>query len=482
MKILLTGANGYIGRRLLPALLEKGHEVICLVRDPRRFSLAEGLKEKVTIRQADLLNVESLKNLPLDLDAAFYLVHSMGSGKRDFYSAEAESARNFTAYLNRTSCGQLVYVSGISNDAKLSKHLKSRKNVEDVLGEGTCPVTVLRAAIIIGSGSASFEIIRDLVEKLPVMIAPRWLNSRCQPIGIRDVIYYLTHVLEAPVTKGKTYDIGGPDILTYKVMLLRLAKLRGLKRHIITVPVLTPRLSSYWLMLVTSTTFALARNLAESLKNDVLVSDDAINKVLPHKCMSYESALNMAFTNIEQNTVISSWTDALVSGSINLNYMDLVQIPENGVLMDKRKVKFDRSPEEVMANVWAIGGDRGWYQSNLLWRMRGRIDKLIGGVGLSRPRRSSIDLRSGDALDFWRVLVADKPNKRLLLFAEMKVPGDAWLQFQIITEDGANYLEQLAAFRPRGLVGRLYWYAMLPFHGIIFKGMINNLIRYGQIY
>ncbi|SFP75224.1 SDR family oxidoreductase [Hymenobacter arizonensis] len=487
MKILLTGATGYIGQRLLPLLAAAGHEVVCLVRDPRRFSLPdtlpEALHERVQVARGDLLRPATLAHLPTDLDAAYYLVHSMSGHSENFFNLEQQSAHNFVQYLNTTSAQQIIYLSGIANDRGLSVHLRSRRAVESVLGKATtAQLTVLRASIIIGSGSASFEIIRDLVEKLPVMVTPKWLNSRCQPIGIRDIMFYLTSVLDKPECFGKAFDVGGPDVLTYREMLLGLAAERGYKRWIVTVPVLTPRLSSWWLYLVTSTTFSLAQSLVESLKNDT-VCDPAksIEAVIPHECMSYRAALALAFQRIEQNEVVSSWSDALSSGTMRQNYMDAIQIPKNGMFFDRQLLPFRRPVPEVLDNIWRIGGDRGWYKTDWLWRLRGLMDKAVGGVGLRRGRRSPSHLRAGDPLDFWRVLVADKASQRLLLYAEMKLPGEAWLQFRIIDQaDGSHAVEQLAAYRPRGLAGRLYWYAVLPFHGIIFKGMVKNLVQYGD--
>jgi uncharacterized protein YbjT (DUF2867 family) len=480
MKILLTGANGYIGKRLLPVLVEAQHEVVCLVRDPRRFSLPDSLQGRVTVAQGDLLKPDTLQHLPTDLDAAYYLVHSMGAGKGGFEEAEQQAATHFVQYLNTTSARQIVYLSGISNDSHLSEHLASRRKVEDVLAQAKAALTVLRAAIIIGSGSASFEIIRDLVEKLPVMVTPRWLNSRCQPIAIRDVVFYLTAVLDRADCFGQRFEIGGPDVLTYKQMLLGLAKVRHLKRRIFTLPVLTPRLSSYWLYFVTSTNYGLARSLVESLRNDAVVKDHSIEKIIPHTCLPYESALQLAFTKIEQNLVVSSWKDALVSGSMQLDFMDFVQIPEHGVLTDRQYMRFDRPPEEVFQNILHIGGERGWYKTDFLWEIRGLLDKMVGGVGLQRGRRHASDLQAGDTIDFWRVLAVDQKTERLLLYAEMKLPGEAWLQFRICREPDGNYLEQLATFRPDGLAGRLYWYSVLPFHFIIFRGMAHNIINYHE--
>ncbi|OGX89426.1 epimerase [Hymenobacter lapidarius] len=487
MKILLTGATGYIGQRLLP-LLAADHDVVCLVRDPRRFSLPdsvpEALRARVQVAKGDLLRPATLKHLPTDIDAAYYLVHSMSGHGENFFTLEQQSAHNFTQYLNTTPARQVIYLSGIANDEGLSVHLRSRRAVENVLGQATTArLTVLRASIIIGSGSASFEIIRDLVEKLPVMVTPKWLNSRCQPIGIRDIMYYLMSVLNNPDCLGKAFDVGGPDVLTYRQMLLGLAAERGYKRWIVTVPVLTPRLSSWWLYLVTSTTFSLAQSLVESLKNDT-VCDPAksINGVIPHECMGYRAALALAFQRIEQNEVVSSWSDALSSGTMRQNYMDAIQIPKNGMFFDRQLMAFQRPAAEVLDNIWRIGGDRGWYKTDWLWRLRGLLDKAVGGVGLRRGRRSPSRLRAGDPLDFWRVLVADKASQRLLLYAEMKLPGEAWLQFRIVDQpDGGHAVEQLAAYRPRGLAGRLYWYAVLPFHGIIFKGMVKNLIQYEAV-
>ena len=489
MKILLTGATGYIGQRLLPVLAGAGHELYCLVRDARRFALPDTLPEarraQVRVVEGDLLQPDTLTDLPLDLDAAYYLVHSMSShGSEDFYRLEQASAQHFTTYIDRTTARQVIYLSGIANDHDLSVHLRSRSAVEQVLAQAhTARLTVLRASIIIGSGSASFEIIRDIVEKLPVMVTPRWLNSRCQPLGIRDVIFYLTAVLDNPACLGESFDLGGPDVLTYKQMLLGLAEVRGYRRWIVTIPVLTPRLSSWWLYLVTSTTFSLAQSLVESLKNDT-IADPArsIARVVPHVCMGYREALALAFRRIEQNEVVSSWSDAMSSGTLRSDYMNAIQIPKNGMFFDRQRRVFTRPVAEVLDNVWRIGGERGWYKTDWLWRIRGIMDKLVGGVGLRRGRRSPNHLRAGDPLDFWRVLVADRTTKRLLLYAEMKLPGEAWLQFRIVDNpDGSHALEQLAAYRPHGLLGRLYWYSVLPFHGIIFKGMVQNLIEYPSV-
>lgn len=480
--ILLTGANGYIGRRLLPVLVLQGHNVICLVRDKRRIKLEEDLKEKVSFLEADLMDKKSLLNLPVAIDVTYYLVHSMGSSKGDFMDMEQMAAENLVESLSKTDVKQIIYLSGIVNDdhEKLSKHLVSRKNVERVLGSRGIPLTVLRAAIIIGSGSASFEIIRDLVEKLPVMVAPKWLQTRCQPIAIRNVIQYLEGVLLLEKSYDKTFDIGGPDVLSYKQMLLRFAAIRGLKRYILSVPVLSPKISSYWLYFVTSTSFSLSKSLVESMVNEVTVQNNGIREILDINLCTYDEAVKLAFNKISQNEVVSSWKDALVSSKMNTRLLEYVQIPNYGCFTDQRIKPFNKPVDEVLDNIWSIGGDRGWYYWGPLWKMRGFIDKLVGGVGLRRGRRSQKFLEAGDALDFWRVLVADLEEKRLLLYAEMKLPGEAWLEFKIINEAGENKLIQTAKFRPKGLWGRLYWYAVFPFHAFIFDGMAERIIHYKE--
>jgi uncharacterized protein YbjT (DUF2867 family) len=483
MKILLTGSTGYIGRRLLPVLLTQGHQVICLVRDKRRFDTEDFTAEhqkQLHIIEADLNKPESLKDLPKEIDLAYYLVHSMSTSE-DFLALEQKSAESFLAYINQTTAKQIIYLSGIVNDPSLSRHLSSRKNVEDILAQSTAKLTVLRAAIIIGSGSASFEIIRDLVEKLPVMIAPKWLKSRCQPIGIRNVIEYLIGVMLKEETYNQSFDIGGPDILTYKEMLMGYARVRGLKRWIIPVPVLTPKLSSHWLYFVTSTSFTLAKSLVSSLKNEVICSDKRIQTIVPIKLLNYEETIQLTLERIQQRIVVSSWKDAVPTNAIDQNFLNYVEVPTFGCLSDQRTITFTRPKEEIIDNIWCIGGDRGWYYGNWMWGIRGFIDKLFGGVGLRRGRRNATDLKAGDALDFWRVLLADKKNGRLLLYAEMKLPGEAWLEFKIQENGNEKTLIQTATFRPLGLWGRIYWYAVLPFHGLIFPGMIRNIVKHGLL-
>lgn len=472
MKILLTGANGYIGMRLLPSLLEKGYEVICCVRDKNRIPLDIETQKKVTLCEVDFLNEPSKEIFPKDIDVAFYLIHSMSVSTKDFDELEAKAAHNFNQYMATTKVKQVVYLSGIVNDEKLSKHLSSRKKVEDILYQGNYNLTVLRAGIVVGSGSSSFEIIRDLCEKLPVMVAPQWLKTRIQPIAIRDVIHYLSGVILNEKCYNQSFDIGGPNILTYKQMLLLYAKVRKLKLWIISVPVMSPRLSSYWLYFVTSTTYKLAVNLVDSMKMEVVAKDNKLQELLKIKPITYTEAIEKAFLKIEQNMVISSWKDSLVAGRFS-NLKAYIQVPKYGCLKDEKKLKVTH-PEKVLEKIWSIGGTKGWYYGNWLWKIRGFMDQMVGGVGLRRGRTNIDKIFAGDALDFWRVLYADKEEKRLLLFAEMKLPGEAWLEFKI---DEDNILYQTATFRPRGLFGRLYWYSVLPFHYFIFGGMIRNIAK-----
>ena len=473
MKILLTGANGYIGMRLLPQLLSAGHEVICAVRDADRLSIDTETRARVSVVEIDFLKEVPLHKIPKDIAAAYFLIHSMSSSTKDFDEMEATTAKNFNIALKETAVKQVIYLSGIVNEENLSKHLRSRKNVEDILYEGPFSLTVLRAGIIVGSGSSSFEIIRDLCEKLPFMITPKWVLTRTQPIAIRDVIHFLTAVLGNEKTYDDSFDIAGPDVLTYKEMLHQYAQERGFKNWIVTVPVMTPKLSSYWLYFVTSTSYKLALNLVDSMKVEVIAKDRRLEELLHLKPHTYREAIDMAFKKIEQNLVVSSWKDSMVSGRFNKNLEKYIQVPKYGVLCDVQKMSV-HDADQVLKRIWSIGGANGWYYGNWLWKIRGFLDKLIGGVGLRRGRTHPDKLFPGDALDFWRVLLADKKGKRLLLFAEMKLPGEAWLEFKI---DRDNVLHQTATFRPRGLKGRLYWYTIVPLHYFIFGGMIRNIVK-----
>jgi len=471
VKILLTGATGYIAKRLLPVLLEKGHEVVCCVRDTNRFDASRYHSNRLSVVEVDFLKPDELSAIPEEIDVAFYLIHSMATRRGSFEELEAISAGNFKKRLERTQVRQVIYLSGIVNEKELSKHLSSRKNVEDILAYERYALTTLKAGIIVGSGSASFEIIRDLVEKLPVMVAPRWLLTKCQPISIRNVVEYLCGVMLMPETFNESFDIGGPDVLTYKEMLLRFAHIRGLRRHIRILPIMTPKLSSYWLYFVTSISYSLASHLVNSMKVEVVCKDNTLEDMLGISPISYDKSIELAFDKIEQHQVLSSWKDALTSQDLEKGLSHFIEVPFYGCYKDikKRKVKDN---DMAIEKIWSIGGENGWYYADLLWNIRGFMDRLVGGVGIRRGRTSQGEIAAGDALDFWRVIYANKQEKRLLLFAEMKLPGEAWLEFKI---DRDNFLVQTATFRPMGIWGRMYWFAMLPFHGLIFTGMIRNI-------
>lgn len=473
MKILLTGATGYIGKRLIPLLLNDGHYIVCPVRDKKRAENYYKEQGNIELIEADFLDANSLQAIPKDIDAAYYLIHSMSNSAKEFHILEEKCAYNFKRFAKETSIKQVIYLSGITNDTKLSKHLLSRKNVEETLASTKYALTTFKAGIIVGSGSSSFEIIRDLVEKLPAMIAPKWLNTKTQPLSIRDVLQFLFKALGNKELYNTSYDIFGPEVLTYKEMLLQFAEVRKLKRWILTVPVMTPKLSSYWLYFVTSTSYKLATSLVNSMGVEVIGKPSNINTILGVQPMTYKEAVELAFKKIQQNSIISSWKDSYISSGKLKNYVgEFINVPKFGCFRDykKRKVK-DR--KKTLNKIWAIGGETGWYYGTFLWKMRGFLDQFFGGAGLRRGRRHPTELNAGDALDFWRVIYADKEKGKLLLYAEMILPGEAWLEFKI----EENILYQTATFRPVGLLGRLYWYAVVPFHWFIFNGMISKIAK-----
>lgn len=478
MRILLTGATGYIGKRLLPVLLRQGHEVICCVRNRQSFEVEP--EWDVQVFEVDFLYEVDTGSAPLDFDVAFFLIHSMSASIKNFESLEETAARNFRDYVEQSSARQIIYLTGmVSEEQKLSRHLESRFNVERILGDSNVPLTALRAGIIVGSGSASFEIMRDLVEKLPVMVAPRWVNTKCEPIAIRDVIQFLTGVMSREDCYNQDFDIGCGEVLTYEDMLRQYAEVRGLRRFIVVVPVMTPRLSSYWLYFVTSTTYELAVNLVDSMKIDVVSRDNRLTRMLGIEPITYRRAVELAFDCIEQNMVVSSWKDSLVSSSKLGSLKNYIKVPQYGCFQDRQSVPIrHNTPEQVWENIFSIGGDRGWYYADPLWRLRGFIDKIFGGIGLRRGRTHPDKINAGDALDFWRVLVADPEKRRLLLYAEMRLPGEAWLELSLRRAENETWLIQTATFRPFGLLGRIYWYSMFPFHYFIFRGMIHNIERY----
>lgn len=478
MKIMLTGANGYIGMRLLPVLVEGGHEVTCVVRDKNRFKPSADLLEKVQVIEFDFLHPENAVQHfnKKQFDAAYYLIHSLGDTSTTLKEYELRAAGCFVLVATLTQVKHIIYLSGISNQNNLSRHLMARKVVKDVLMRSEIAYTIFEAGIIVGSGSISFEIIRDLTEKIPVMIVPLWLNSKCQPIAIRNVINYLYGCLLNEKTFFKCFEIGGPDILSYKQMLLTFASVRGYKRYIYTLPVLFPGLSAHWIALTTSANFIIAKQLVQSMKKDVVCKENSIRDIIPQDLISYKGAIKLAFERIEQNMVVSSWTDSASSSLSQLDVNQHIEVPVNGCYKDRKwvEIKMDKV-EEVATRFFGIGGEHGWYYADRLWRMRGVLDKLMGGVGLSRGRRSKVDIEPGDTIDFWRVMLADKKNHRLLLYAEMKLPGEAWLEFAIVQNENRSILKQTATFRPKGIMGRNYWYAMLPFHFFIFRNMIRNI-------
>ena len=471
MKILVTGATGYIGKRLIPLLLNDGHTIVCPVRDKKRAENYFKDEKNIELIEADFLKSSSLSAIPKDIDAAYYLIHSMSNSAKEFHVLEEKCAFNFKRFAKKTTIKQVIYLSGITNDTKLSKHLLSRKNVENTLTSKKYALTTFKAGIIVGSGSASFEIIRDIVEKLPAMIAPKWLNTKTQPLSIRDVLDFLYKSLGKEMLYNTSHDIFGPEVLTYKQMLLQFAEVRKLKRYILTVPVMTPKLSSYWLYFVTSTSYKLATSLVNSMGVEVIGNKSNINQLLDIKPMSYKEAVKLAFKKIEQNSIISSWKDSYVSsGKLKKYIHEFINVPEYGCFKDYKK-RIVKNKETALNRIWAIGGKTGWYYGTFLWKIRGFIDQIYGGAGLRRGRRHPTELNVGDALDFWRVIYADKEKGKLLLYAEMILPGEAWLEFKI----EKNIIYQTATFRPHGLAGRLYWYSVMPFHWFVFNGMINNI-------
>lgn len=476
--ILVTGATGYIGGRLIPELLKKGWRVRASSRSIEKLkSRPWAAHPSVELMPMDVFSRESLERACAGCGAAFYLVHSMLPGQKDFQTADREAAENMKAAAEGAGLERLIYLGGLGEDSPdLSKHLKSRAEVGKILRSGRVPVTILRAAMIIGSGSASFEILRYLVERLPLMITPKWLKTLSQPVAIRNVLEYLSGCLERPETAGKIYDIGGPDILTYHDLMRIYAEEAGLpKRLVIPVPVLTPRLSSYWIHIVTPVPASIARPLAEGLKNPVLCRESEIRSIIPQELLSCRDAIRLALERLKHDAVPSRWTDAGKMPPVEALYEGDPRWAGGTLFEDRRSCQVKASPAEVWNVVSRIGGDNGWYYADWLWVFRGVLDRLAGGVGLRRGRRHSSQIFPGDALDFWRAAQVSE-GKRLLLTAEMKLPGKASLEFKIIpAENGQCVLEQTARFWPRGLLGILYWYLVSPLHTLIFSGMMNSI-------
>ncbi len=477
--ILVTGATGYIGGRLAPLLLNEGHPVRCLVRDPRRLS-GRDWADRADLVTGDVLDRDSLRPALEGCGAAYYLIHSMAAGEQGFVDRDRVAAENFAAAAAEAGVERIVYLGGLGrrseHDGNVSTHLSSRHEVGDILRQGSVPVTELRAAMIIGSGSASFEIMRALVHRLPVMICPRWVMTRSQPIAVRDVLAYLVNCLEAPATVGGRFDIGSPDILTYKEMMERFARIIGLKRTMLVVPVLTPRLSAYWINLVTPVPGGIAFPLVEGLKAEMVCEENRIRELMPIELTGFDLAVRRALDHVGRHDVETRWTNASPPGqspAARPTTLDEGRYP----LSDVRRVVADAPAEVLFDRVRRVGGDVGWYYGTWLWRIRGAMDRILGGVGLRRGRRDPVRVRIGDALDFWRVEDV-VPGRRLLLRAEMKVPGEALLEFQVRPlDDGRSELIQTAYFRPVPFWGHGYWYGVYPIHAAVFRGMARGIVR-----
>ena len=468
MRILVVGASGYIGGRLVTLLRDRGHDLVLMSRDAR--PLAARFPDTQVVA-ADLLEPSTLPPALQGVEVAYYLAHSMAGGERGFAERDRQAARSFAQAAARAGVSRIVYLGGLGDDAaNLSHHLASRHETGAELAAHGVPVTEFRAAVIIGSGSASFEILRHLTERLPIMITPRWVGTRCQPIGIRDVLDYLAGALDHPEVPG-IVEIGGPDILSYGDMMRAYARLRGLRRLMIPVPVLTPRLSSYWVNLVSPVPAGIARPLIEGLRNEVVVRVPGPASAFDVHPLPYVEALQRAIDRTDRHDVESTWFDALAApDKASLSSVS----SREGMIVERRQRAVAGSPEQVFAEVERVGGDAGWPYANLLWRVRGLVDRLVGGVGMRLGRRDPDRLRVGDALDFWRVEEVRRPNL-LRLRAEMKVPGRAWLQYEVVETSAGSRLVQTAFFEPKGLPGLAYWYALYPVHGLIFRGMVRVL-------
>ncbi len=473
MHALVTGATGYVGGRLVPRLLAEGHRVRCMVRDPARLG-GRPWMAGVEIVRGDVLDEPTLAASMDGVDVAYYLIHSLGSGA-DFHARDARAARAFGAAARAAGVKRIVYLGGLGDpSSELSEHLRSRQQTGDVLREAGVPVTEFRAAVIVGAGSLSFEMIRYLTERVPIMICPSWVYTRIQPIAIRNVLDYLVAALDVPASTGQVIEIGGADVITYGAMMTRYAKVRGLRRILVPVPVLSPRLSSYWVHLVTPLPAAIARPLIDGLRNEVVVRDPGARALFPAiSPMNYDDAVVLALDRLNAGAVETAWTDALASSQRDVP--PVVLTTREGLVIEHRQLVVEAEPAAVFAAFTTLGGATGWLYMNWAWQLRGLLDRLAGGVGMRRGRRHPRDVRVGDALDFWRV-EAVEPGTLLRLRAEMKVPGRAWLEFQARPQaPGRTLLSQTAFFAPYGLLGLIYWYALYPMHQVIFSGMIRRL-------
>lgn len=474
---LVFGATGYLGGRLVPRLLAAGYRVRVLARTPARVA-AFSWGGDVEVVEGDATDATAVERAVADVDVLFYLVHSMSVGK-GFEVADRRAARTVAAAAAAASVSRIVYLGGLHpDDAPLSPHLRSRVEVGEVLLASGVPTLVLQAGVVIGSGSASFEMVRHLTDVLPYMPAPRWVRNRIQPIAVRDVLHYLLGAARVPADVNRAVDIGGPDVLRYGQMMNGYAVEAGLhQRAIAALPVLTPRLASHWVNLVTPIPRATARPLVESLQNECIMKNHDVDALIPPPedgLTPYRRAVALALGRVESDAVETSWQDAEVSGVPSDPLPSDPDWAGRTVFVDARSVVTAASPERVWEVIAGIGGENGWYSSPILWAVRGWMDRLVGGVGLARGRRSRASLTVGDALDFWRV-EAIEPGVFLRLRAEMRVPGLAWLEMRVSPHGSGACYEQRAVFFPRGLAGRLYWLAVLPFHGLIFPGMAARI-------
>ncbi len=475
-RVVVTGATGYIGGRLAPRLLEAGYPIRCLVRSPGKLSDRTWASDpRVEIRQDDLSDEDALVECLRGARSAYYLIHSMASAKGEYANRDQIIAERFARAAERAGLERIIYLGGLGEMGEdLSEHLRSRRRVEQALATGSTPVTVLRAAMIIGSGSASFEILRYLVERLPVMVTPRWVRTESQPISIRNVLHYLTACLDTPETVGRTLDIGGADVVTYRRLMKHMQEARGLpKRLVVPVPVLTPRLSSLWIHLVTPISSSIARPLAEGLRNRVVCRDDEAARLMPQRLLNAREAIDAALGKMAAENVETTWSWAgPIPGDPNW--------AGGTVYEDAKSIEIAARPSAVYRAVCRVGGGHGWYAADWLWRLRGVMDRLVGGPGLRRGRRHPEHVSYGDALDFWRVTAA-QPAERLSLRAEMRLPGEALLEFRIepFEKDGRLHsrLTQIARFKPKGLLGLAYWWAVYPLHGVVFNGMLKGIRR-----
>jgi uncharacterized protein YbjT (DUF2867 family) len=476
--ILVTGATGYVGGRLAPKLLEAGYRVRCLVRDPSRLQGRSWL-DKVEVVKGDALSPEDLTNAMRDVSAAYYLIHGMQGGKVNA-ERDLQVARNFAQAAEDAQIENIIYLGELIDPAaNLSPYLRARHETGYLLRYGKVPVTEFRAGMIVGSGSALFEMIRYLAEREPVLICPAWYFSQAQPVAIRDVLSYLVDALKTPASTGRIIEIGGPTRLTYADMLLEYAQERNLKRTLIHTPFYAPRLSAYWVHLVTPIHWRVVAPLIEGLRFSLVVRDNVAKKIFPNiKPIDFKTATRLALGRIQRDNVETSWSDALVT--VLGDFKPYQFSVEGGMFIERRQTLLDLKPEDVFRAYTGIGGERGWMYMNWAWVLRGWMDKIIGGVGLRRGRRHPDEVHAGEALDFWRVEIVEK-NTRMRLLAEMKVPGKAWLEFESLPQDGKTLFTVTAYFAPHGVSGFLYWYAMWPFHKFIFDGLTSSLASRARV-